>query len=134
MVRRPAAFAPHQGGEWIVASENVLQVLWTALYFGVSPNPTLTAAEILTLDGTGLSESRAHSFTADATGGRYVYYVWSADLGPPDTVRAFGLTLSQGADYILTTQTLTTAAGHTMLVHILRLYARQTLPVQIEVT
>lgn len=97
-------------------------------YWGVSANAALTSAQVIALAGSDLSGSRGKSFTATAAG-QYVYYAYPTSMGAPASYKIFGF----AEDAVVTTVSVTTAAGHTADYTILRSTLSLTGPVSVEV-
>ena len=92
-------------------------------YWGVSPNATLTDAQIIALSSE-FSSSRAQTRTFDATGGRYFYFAYPAAWGAA-SFKVGGLAFS---DVVLVTRNFVNASGNTTSFNIYRSGLIQTGP------
>jgi hypothetical protein len=90
-------------------------------YWGVSPNASLTNAQVLAL-ASELSGARGKSITYNATGGNYPYYCYPAAWGLPSAVTVGGLAFSA---YTVTTQSVTNASGYTASYYVIRFNSLQ---------
>lgn len=84
-------------------------------YWGVSPNTSLSDAEIISLSSE-LTTSKSKTVQYNATGGRYIYYVYPASLGTV-TATVGGLGFS---DFTVTTRDFVNASGATLSYNIVR--------------
>jgi hypothetical protein len=92
-------------------------------YWGVSPNLTLTNAQILALGSSALSSNRARSMSYNASSVGYPFYCYPVSFGLPANVTVSGLAFS---DYSVTTQSMTNASGYAQNYYILRFNNIQT--------
>lgn len=78
-------------------------------HWGVSASDTLDDAALLALAGSELTTSRLQTRTLDASGGRFLWFAWPADLGAP----AFWVGGLLNTDWVETIRDHVNAYGHT---------------------
>jgi len=81
-------------------------------YWGVSTNEDLNGAEIKALSNNELSNSKAKTFTVDATAGNYIWWCYPARLGEA-TLTVGGFPLSLDIDNDPSTVSVTNDSGYT---------------------
>jgi hypothetical protein len=94
-------------------------------YWGVSPNPVLTTAQILSLGSSALASSLGRSINYNCAGGNYPYYCFPSSFGTISGVVVSGLAFS---DFSLTVQSFTNTAGFSQNYNIVRFNGLQTGP------
>lgn len=91
-------------------------------YWGVSPNTSLTNAEIIALSSE-FSTTKNKSVTYNATGGRYVYYCYPSAFGDLTAVKVGGLAFS---DFTVTATNFTNSSGYASQYNVVRINNIQT--------
>lgn len=92
--------------------------LMSRRYWGISSQTTLTSAQIVALASSELNNTRAKTLTLDGgvSPGSYLYYAYPASLGNPTSYKIYGF----DEDPVITTVSVTTAAGATLNYTVLR--------------
>lgn len=104
------------------ASASTSLVFRDKRYWGVSPNTSLTDAEIIALSSE-FSTSRIKDVIYNATGGNYIYYAYPASFGNFTAVKVGGLAFS---DYTVTLRNFTNASGYASQYNVVRINNIQT--------
>lgn len=92
-------------------------------YWGVSANPSIQGADILSLSSTWADNRTMNATNFDCTGGKYPYYVIPASVYTGLEVWVGGL---KNTDLIVTDLTLTNASGASAAYKVVRLANKQT--------
>lgn len=87
------------------------------VYWGVSPDTTLTSSGVLGLASESFATALGRSMSFNCTGGAYPYYAFPQSFGLPNSVVVGGLAFTA---YTVTVQPVTNAQGFTQEYNVIR--------------